>query len=191
MEPWIWAVILLAAGLGLSVLEVFLPSGGIISFLAAAAVLAAIIVAFREGSGTGLTILSIAIVAIPIVVALALRFWPKTAIGRRMLLSSPEGDEILSDNPRHRYLKGLVGRVGVAKSKMIPSGAVSIDGRTIDALSEGFPIEIGQRVRVIEARGNRVVVRPMTDESPEANEADPLARPIDTVVPDPFGESET
>jgi membrane-bound ClpP family serine protease len=190
MEPWIWAVILLALGLGLSVLEVFLPSGGIIGFLAASAILAAILVAFREGSGTGLAVLSSAMVTIPVVIALALRFWPKTAIGRRMLLSSPESDEILPDNPRYHYLKGLVGRVGVAKSKMLPSGAVSIDGRTIDALSEGFPIEIGQRVRVMEARGNRVVVRPVTDEIPEDNEADPLARPIDTVVPDPFGESD-
>jgi membrane-bound serine protease (ClpP class) len=191
LEPWIWAIILLALGLSLSVLEIFLPSGGIIGFLAAAAVVGAIIVAFREGSGTGLAVLSSAMVAIPVVVALALQFWPKTAIGRRMLLRSPEGDDILPADPHNSYLKGLVGRVGVAKSKMLPSGAVSIDGRTIDAVSEGFPIAIGQRVRVIEVRGNRVVVRTIEDDTPGGNEADPLARPIDSVIPDPFGESET
>ncbi len=191
MEPWIWAIILLALGLSLSVLEIFLPSGGVVAFLAAAAVVGAIFVAFREGSGTGLAVLSSAMVAVPVVVALALRFWPKTAIGRRMLLRSPEGDEILPADPRNRYLKSLIGRVGVAKSKMLPSGAVSIDGRTIDAVSEGFPIAVGQKVRVIEVRGNRVVVRTIEDEMPDGGTADPLARPIDSVVPDPFGESET
>ena len=65
------------------------------------------------------------------------------------------------------------------------------DGRTIDAVSEGFPIAIGQKVRVIEVRGNRVVVRTIEDDTPGGNEADPLARPIDSVIPDPFGESET
>jgi membrane-bound serine protease (ClpP class) len=192
MEPWIWAIILLALGLSLSVLEIFVPSGGIIGFLAAAAVVGAVVVAFlRGGSVTGMAILSSAMVGIPVVVMLALQFWPKTAIGRRMLLHSPEGDEILPVDPRNVYLKSLIGRVGVAKSKMLPSGAVGIDGRTIDAVSEGFPIAIGQKVRVIEVRGNRVVVRTIEDETPDSNTADPLARPIDTVVPDPFGESET
>jgi membrane-bound serine protease (ClpP class) len=103
-----------------------------------------------------------------------------------MLLTMPDTSEVLPDSPQQRYLKGLIGRVGQAKSKMLPSGAVVVDGRTIDAVSEGMPIEIGQRVRVIEARGNRVVVRITDDEVASANEADPLARPIDTVLPDPF-----
>ena len=48
---------------------------------------------------------------------------------------------------------------------MLPSGAVLISGRTIDAVSEGVPIDPGQLVRIIQVRGNRVVVRPVeTDE---------------------------
>jgi membrane-bound serine protease (ClpP class) len=133
-------------------------------------------------------VLSTALVGIPIVVTVALQLWPKTALGRRMLLVVPESDDVLPDSPRQRFVKGLVGRVGLAKTKMLPAGAVTIDGRTIDAVSEGSPIEIGQRVRVLEVRANRVVVRPVTDETPLENAADPLARPIDTITTDPFGE---
>jgi membrane-bound serine protease (ClpP class) len=188
MDLWIWAVVLLAVGLSLAVLEVFLPSGGLIGFLAGCTLVAAIVIAFKEGSAVGLAVLSTALVGIPIVVTVALQLWPKTALGRRMLLVVPESDDVLPDSPRQRFVKGLVGRVGLAKTKMLPAGAVTIDGRTIDAVSEGSPIEIGQRVRVLEVRANRVVVRPVTDETPLENAADPLARPIDTITTDPFGE---
>ena len=69
---------------------------------------------------------------------------------------------------------------------MLPSGAVEIDGQTIDALSEGVPIESGQRVRVIEVRGMRVVVRPADDEPPTTD--DVLSQPIDSLGLEPFDD---
>lgn len=190
MDPWVWALLLLAIGLSLSILEVFFPSGGMLGFLAAAALVAAVVMAFREGQTVGLMVVAATLVGVPIVVAVALQLWPKTPMGRRMLLASPTGAEVLPHNPKQEQLRGLVGHTGYAKSKMLPSGAVSIDGRTIDALSEGMPIEMGQRVRVIEVRANRVVVRPIDDDAPRADAQDPLQRPIDSIAPDPFGEKQ-
>jgi len=187
MQPWFWAVCLLAVGLAMAVMEVFLPSGGILGFLAVLGLVGAVVMAFREGVGAGLGVLAAALVGVPLVIALGLKLWPKTKIGRRMLLEMPQGDEVLPDIPRQRQYKALVGRVGVTKSKMLPSGAVLIDGRTIDAVSEGVPIEAGQKVRVIDVRGNRVIVRPIEAETGEVGEdAGPLERPIDSVSPDPF-----
>jgi len=188
MEPWVWAVLLLAVGLSLAVLEVFLPSAGLIAFLSGCAIVASIVMAFRQGALAGLSVLAGALIAVPGVGVAALYYWPKTSMGKRMLLKVPESSEVLPDNPKQRYLKGLIGRTGHAKSKMLPSGAVTIDGHMIDAVSEGMPIEVGQRVRVIEVRGNRVIVRLADDEVVSTDQADPLARPIDTVSPDPFGE---
>jgi len=96
-------------------------------------------------------------------------------------------DEVVPDNPKQRQIKSLVGRVGYAKSQMLPSGAVVIDGRTIDAMSEGVPIDVGQKGRVIDVRANRVVVRVVDDDTPTADAKDPLQRPIDSIGPDPFG----
>jgi membrane-bound serine protease (ClpP class) len=187
LAPWAWAIILLMLGLALVVLEVFIPSGGILGFLAGCSILAAVAVGFMDGRPwVGLTILATAVFGIPITVILALRWWPRTPLGRRMLLGAPTDAEVLPDSPRQRKLKDLVDRVGVAKSKMLPSGAVTIDGRTIDAVSEGMPIAVGQRVRVIDVHGNRVVVRPVEDEASSPSEADPLSRPIDAVGLDPF-----
>jgi len=185
---WVWAVLLLVLGVGLAVLELFIPSAGILCVLAAASIVGAVIMGFRQGPLTGFAILIAAVIGLPAMLILALKYWPRTALGRRVFLAAPKSEEVLPDDPNLRELKSLVGRVGRAKSRMLPAGAISIDGKTVDAISEGVPIDPGQPVRVIEVRGNRVVVRLVEKEVPSESAENPLERPIDSVVPDPFEE---
>jgi membrane-bound ClpP family serine protease len=188
MDPWVGAVLLLALGVGLAILEIFFPSAGILGFLSACSVLGAIIMGFRQGPVAGIVILVVAIAGMPTMVILAFKWWPRTAIGRRVLLMVPDSEDVLPDDPKKRRLKGLIGQVGRAKSKMLPSGVIVVDGRTIDAVSEGMPIEAGQSVRVLKVRGNRVVVRILEEEPPSESDEDALRRPIESVAPDPFDE---
>lgn len=191
MELWAWAILLLVIGLALAVVEIFVPSGGLIGFLAFAAIVGAVLVAFMENSLTGLAILAISILGLPVVIALGLKWWPYTPIGKRVLLSAPESDDVLPDDPKRRALKSLVGKVGRARSQMLPSGSVLIEGRTIDAVSEGLPIEPDQPVQVVAVHGMEVIVRPVDEQAMhEANRPadDVLAQPIESVLPDPFEE---
>jgi len=70
---------------------------------------------------------------------------------------------------------------------MLPSGSVTIDGKTHDAVTEGMPIEPGQSIRVVDVRTNRIVVRPTSEQPPEVRPAnslaadDPLSQPIDAL----------
>jgi membrane-bound ClpP family serine protease len=189
-EVWL-AIFLLVAGLGLVILEVFFPSSGLLGFLAACAIVASVAVGFRcdPKPAVGIVILLVAVFGVPVVLMTALNYLPRTAMGRKVLLMSPSSEEVLPDNPRTRSLKAMIGQVGRAKSKMLPGGVITVAGHTIDAISEGMPIEPGQPVRIIEVRANRVVVRPIADETPLGCEEDPLARPVDSVIPDPFDES--
>ncbi len=188
MDPWVWAVLLLALGLGLAVLEVFFPSAGVLGFLSLTAVLAAIIMGFYQGTGTGLAVLAVAVVGLPSIVVLAFRYWPETTMGKRVLLAVPKAEDVLPDDPERRRLKGLIGHVGRAKCPMFPGGVVAIDGRSVDAVSEGMAIDAGQAVRVIKVESNRVVVRPIEEETPVETAEDPLQRPIDSISTDPFKE---
>jgi membrane-bound ClpP family serine protease len=185
---WIWAILLLALGMGLAVMEVFFPSAGILASLPAAAVLAAIIRGFQRGAAVGFAILGVAIVGLPPFVVFAYRYWPRTAMGRRVMLTAPSSEDVLPDPSDRQFLKSLIGHVGRAKCKMLPGGVVTIDGRNIEAVSEGASVEMGQPVRVIAIRGNRVVVRQVEDEISDPSAADPLQRPIETILPDPFDE---
>lgn len=191
MDPWAWAILLLVLGLALAILEVFFPSGGILGVLTIASMVAAIVMAFRSGPAVGLGILGSALIGLPVVVVLALKYWPNTAIGRRVILTAPESDAVLPTNPRRQLLKSLVGKTGKTRSKMVPSGAVIVDGRTVDAVSDGEYIDVGQKIRVVQVQGNRVVVRllePDEQAEPDPTSEDPLARPIDSIAQDPFEE---
>lgn len=187
LDPLAWAAILMLLGVSLAVLEIFVPSGGVIGFLSITSVLAAIGLAFYRGPWYGLSFLGMAVLALPSVLVAALHYWPETPMGRRIMLGAPKSEEVLPEDDERRFLKSLVGRMGQAKSLMLPSGAVLIDGHHVDALSEGMAIEKGQWVQVVEVRGTRVVVRP-TDKPPEPAADDPLSRPIESLGLDSFEE---
>lgn len=181
MNFLLWATLLLLLGLALIVLEIFVPSGGVLGLLSTISILAAIVLAFFDGPGTGLAFVLTTVVAIPAILAAAVRVWPDTPMGRHILLRVPTPEDVLPDSPLRRELKSLVGKRGIAKSVMLPSGVVIIDGQPIDAIGQGVAIEPGQRIKVVEVRGTRVVVRPDEDEAPAEEADDPLSRPISTL----------
>ncbi|NLF68175.1 MAG: hypothetical protein GX575_03870 [Candidatus Anammoximicrobium sp.] len=178
-DALLWSILLLAAGLGLIALELFVPSGGVLGILAALAIIASIAVAFNGGWVTGVVMVVATMLILPVALAAAIHYWPRTPIGRMILLETPQSEEeVLPDTPEHQRLKDLIGRRGVAKTKMLPSGAVVIDGRVYDAIGEGMAVDPGQAVRVTAVRTNRIVVVP--DDSPcelLADSADVLAQP--------------
>lgn len=186
-NPLLWATMLMLVGLVLVILEIFVPSGGIIAFLAACSILASIIMAFTFKPVAGMGFLLIACIAVPLSLALAFRFLPDTPVGKRLLPNIPTAEEVMPDNELRRFLRQVVGKTGRAKSKMLPSGAVEIEDHIVDAVSEGVPIEPGQLVRVLEVRGSYVVVRPLDEtEQPKQEPDDVLSQPINTLGLDPF-----
>ena len=84
MTATIWVAVLLLIGLAVMMLEVFIPSGGILGFVSVAAILAAVGTAFLQiGAVAGMTVLAITVLAVPTVLSLAFRWFPETPLGRR------------------------------------------------------------------------------------------------------------
>lgn len=191
MQPWVWAAVILTAGLALAMLEVFVPSGGILGFLSVTAVVAAVVLAFTESPGIGFTFLVLAVVGLPSVFSVALHYFPHTSMGRRVILGPPTADEVSPEDEQRRHLKSLVGKYGAAISVMLPSGKVQIEGNLYDAMSEGLPIEAGQSVVVVDARGGSLIVR--TSMAPKAapkSDGGLLERPFESWGVDPFREGD-
>jgi membrane protein implicated in regulation of membrane protease activity len=149
------------------------------------------------GRWTGITILLTVCVAVPTALSLAVRWWPNTPIGRMILIARPESsDEVLPETVQYRGLKELVGRRGLAKGLMLPSGSVVIDGKLFDAVSEGVAIEPGTAVVVVNVSTQRLVVRPDTTIRAELAGASPRSpvvatdpsQPLVADIPDPFAE---
>ena len=106
MDPLVWSALLLLLGLTLVMVEVFVPSGGILGLLSIAALVSSIVLAFYErGVVAGLIFLSVTAVMVPTALVLAFRYWPQTPMGRRVLLEVPRGEELLPDSPERRALR--------------------------------------------------------------------------------------
>jgi len=55
-------------------------------------------------------------------------------------------------------LSGLLHKEGTAASDLRPAGVAEIEGQRVDVVTQGEMIAEGDRVRVTEVEGNRVVV---------------------------------
>ena len=187
VSPWVWTIIFVFGGLLFAVLELFLPTGGILAFFSLAAFCTAIVFAFHQGVEFGLAFLGILLIGIPVLVWQLFMIWPHTPIGRRMLLE-PDDDPALLPDSENETLQNLIGQTGVAQSRMMPSGIVLLEGIKYDALSEGEPIDPGTRVVVIQANKINIVVRAVTMATMPGQKAIENEDNIDRgpVVYDPF-----
>jgi membrane-bound ClpP family serine protease len=161
MTPAVWIFLLVAVGLGMILLEVFVPSGGVLGLLAVAALGAGVITAFvEEGALAGVAVLGGVVMAVPFVLVAAFRWFPLTPLGRRVLPPPPAADEVIPDGAERARLRRLVGRSGTVTSELVPWGVIEIDGREVDAFSEGGPIASGTMVEAVGVQGRALVVRP-------------------------------
>ena len=182
MPSWVWTCILLGAAFLIAVLELFLPSGGILAFLAVCALIGSVIFAFQTDAVFGAIYLFGVTIAVPFVVWYLLMLFPKTPIGRTMFMN-PEDDPALQPDPEKEAMKQLVGKQGVAKTLMMLSGQIEIDGRRINAISESQAIEPGTPVIVVTVDGINIIVRAVPDAA--SNVPSHSAAPA-PVIEDPF-----
>ena len=156
--------------LALIALEMFVPSGGVIAILATAAVITSVVMVFvNEGPLLGFLYLAATAIVLPLAIASAIRWWPHTPMGRRILNLPPESEREAMMEQEEDPRMALIGRRGHALSDMLLSGAISIDGRSYDAVSETTAINRGDPIQVTDLEGNRIVVRPVDAESPSAD----------------------
>jgi len=180
----LWSLGLLLLGLVLLVAEFFIPSAGVIAVAAILSLGASLTLAFMYDIRLGLFVMIAEGISVPAVLYGAVRYWPETLIGRLILIRLPESDEeILPES--HFSMKELVGEYGSAKTKMLPGGAIEVNGKVYDAISEGMPIEAGETIKVVAVRTQHLVVRPA--EAPQFDDPHHLppqrATPADTQDP--------
>jgi len=185
MSPVVWVAALFLVGIGVIVLEVFVPSGGVLGFVSVAAIIAAIATAFLElGVGAGTAMIALSVVVVPVILALAFRWFPETPLGRRVLPAPPEPADVVPDAPRRRRARDLVGQRGRTTSDLLPWGTVEVGSESLDGVSEGGPIDTGSEIIVVAAQGAALVVRPAPVAAVPKRRAEPVAEPEKPAAPE-------
>jgi membrane-bound serine protease (ClpP class) len=167
---WLTALGLCVAGLAAIIVEFFVPAAGIIGLLGLGSIIGGIVIAYTNyGNLIGSLYLIGAVVATPAVIAAYFKLFPKSAVGRWLILGPrPGSDEFrgakdgvtpggsasgAGDPP------GLRGSRGTTVSALRPAGTVRIDGRKYSVVTGGEFVEPGRDVVVTEVRGAVIRVR--------------------------------
>lgn len=143
-----------AAGLLLMFLEMFLP-GLIAGVVGGIMLIVAIVMSYDHyGAEGGNVALVIALILSSIMWWWWATHFQNTRYGKRMTLQTSVDGKTAT-----HCLAEFVGQSGTAVTDLRPAGTVVIDGRRVDAISDGEFIENGQTVRVLRAQGICIIVR--------------------------------
>jgi membrane-bound serine protease (ClpP class) len=150
--------LLLMIGLALVIAEVFFVSAGILSILAAVALVSSVFLAYTQhGPMTGHVFLGVCAIGAPLAIYYALKVLPKTSFGKRYLLSGPDAKDV-AGAAAQPDLERFLNKSGVAISALRPAGFARIDDQRVDVVTRGEMLDTGTPLRVVEVIGNRVVV---------------------------------
>ncbi|GHT25459.1 hypothetical protein FACS18942_00380 [Planctomycetales bacterium] len=182
MQPVFWTFICLGAALFLTALELVLPSGMLL-FLAAVAFIGSVVFAFLSDITFGAVYTVILFTAVPFLLYYFTVWWPHSKFGKIMLLDT-EQDPALQPDERTILIKSLTGKTGTAKSKMMLSGLIEIDGHCYNAVSDIEFINAGERIQVVKADGIEIIIRKIQETS--ATGTDSGENVLTPPIEDPF-----
>lgn len=138
-------------GLVAITVEVFIP-GMIIGICGTGCIVVSIIFAYRlESHLLGHILLVIAFISFPSLLYL----WYKVVSTKFSISTSEAGFR------SSRNLDELLDAEGTAATTLHPSGIANIDGKRVDVVTTGEMISKNTRIKIIEVKGNRVVVKPV------------------------------
>ncbi len=145
-------ITLFIIGLIAIAVELFIP-GAIIGLCGAGCVVTSIIFAYIYVSNLlGHILLGLGICFIPVFFVSWYKLLSKTF--------SVRASEKDFSSARDR-LDDLLSEEGIALTTLRPSGIANIKGNKIDVISEGEMISKNTRIKVIDVKGNRIIVKPV------------------------------
>lgn len=149
-------LLLFLIGIALIVAEFFVP-GGILGILGLVAIIASILLSGNSIVYMGIA-LSIALLAAVIGMVIMVKFLGKNLdLLKRIILND-------STNTESGYVSNvnrleLIGKTGLTRTPLRPSGTIVIEDERIDAVTEGGYIDKEKQVKVVKVEGSRIVVR--------------------------------
>ncbi len=175
MDYSLIAILGLVVTLMLLVAEIFLPSGGFIAILAllslGAAIWAAWLSWWDTSPGLWWSYIAGVVIMIPTTLGFAVRFFPNTTWGKKIIHEVPTLDEVTGFKEETEHLRSLLGKVGKTQTLLNPSGFVLVNNERLHCESQGMIIESDEDVEVIAVEGTRLVVKviKVSDEDSKAD----------------------
>jgi len=162
------AGLLVGLGVVLLLAEFFVPTGGVTLVVGVACFAGAVGLLWLFGSTLEAVVATLGLsLGLPVAASVMFAGWRRLSL--KSALDADNVDTTVGDLPEIAELESLRGMTGKTLSPMRPAGIVQLDGRRIDAVSQGAMIDAGEWVKCVEVRGATVVVRRL-DRQPDLND---------------------
>ncbi|MDY4138140.1 MAG: NfeD family protein [Eubacteriales bacterium] len=146
-------------GIGLLVLEAFMPGFGLPGISGIVMEIVAIVLTWvNHGpvAALGLTIIVLSLIAIAI--SMSLRSATKGRLSRsKIILKERESNE--AGYRSAEDMQVFLGKEGETTTVCRPTGMAEFDGVKLNVVSDGEFLPAGTRVRIVQVEGSRIVVR--------------------------------
>lgn len=153
-------ILLAVVGIGLIVLEMFLPGIGLPGISGLIMLLAAIGLVWRAyGAVWGIVACLAVIALVTTAIVISLKSAKNGRLSRSALFLKQTPD---SAQKEEKKKASLVGREGVTQTPLRPSGIILLDGERKSVVTEGEFLDAGKPVRIIHVNGSRIVVEPVS-----------------------------
>ena len=165
MLEWIAAnipvIICAVAGIGLLILEMFMPGFGVAGLSGIALEIAAVVVAWVNNTPmVALIVLMAELTVAAIILSISLRSAAKGRLSRsEMILHATQRDE--DGYLPTEDMKVFLNKEGTATTALRPTGMGDFDGVRLNVISDGEFIEQGTPIRITRVDGARIVVQPI------------------------------
>lgn len=150
-------IICLLAGVGLLVLEVFVPGFGLPGVSGLVLLCAGIVITWKTYgpvAGLAVTLISLALAGISISISI------KSAATGKLSKSALVLNEV-TQSVDHEEIDALMNKEGVTATVLNPVGIAEFDGVRLNVVSEGTYLEKGVKVKVQQVEGSKIIVRAM------------------------------
>lgn len=147
-------LVVIVLGMGLLILEMYLPGFGLPG-IAGIALSVLGIVFMSDSLLEGLVAALIELALMCVAFSFALRSAAKGKLAKSKLVLHAVATDSKEENPLLFYMD----REGVAATRLSPVGTGEFEGVRLTVLSEGEFVEAGERVKVTRVEGNRIYVR--------------------------------
>jgi membrane-bound serine protease (ClpP class) len=149
-------LIVFGLGLVLLILELVVPSFGILSVLGAICLFGGVIMASSDPT-EAVYMLGVAMLVAIIVLAFAIKTFKHRGVWNRFILKEQlTTSKGFISQPDYAY---LVGRTGEALTPLRPAGTALIEGERVDVVTDGSYISTSQKIVVTQVEGVRIVVK--------------------------------
>ncbi len=156
----IWGLVLLAMALAVVVVDLFLPTAGILAAVSIVLAIAGVVCLFRYDTTWGIIGSLLVVVGGPSLFVVGFKLMPHTPMGKRLILGggTPEDQP---PPPQGSPLARLIGTEAMVVTDLRPVGVVRIGDQKFEAVSETTLIRAGATVRITAADGLSLKVRPV------------------------------